>query len=196
MADTPPSPPPTIRTFRQNGQGYSSTPVTIVAKIDGVKIFEGEVPTLDEPYPALPQPNVEFGVPMFTWEEPLDKTSGQMALEITVTNGLLLVADTYSNASKATPPPPATPTGTAQSQYVDENAFEDLTWWQYINQVWHVDAFTNVVIDGVAQSRPTAGYSSDVPVGQWYWQVDTGSVFTCNINIQIPPIKQPVGAPA
>lgn len=195
MADPTRPPPLTVRTFRQNGQGYSSTPVTIIAKIDGVTVFEGEVPTLDEQYPALPQPNVEFGVPMFTWEEPLDKTSGQMALEITVTNGRLLIADTYSDASMATPPAPTVPTDIAQSQYVDELLFVDLTWWQYVDQVWHVDAFTNVTIDGVAQTRPTAGYSSDVPLGQWYWQVDEGSVFTCNINIQIPPIKQPIGAP-
>jgi hypothetical protein len=189
MAD--PNPPLTVRTFRQNGQGYFSTPVTIIAKIDGVQVFDGEVPTLIEPYPILPQLDVNIGVPMFTWEEPLSKNSGQMSMEITVTNGILLVSDTYSNASSAIPPSP-TPD---EVPYIDEYDFEVLTWWQYINQVWHSDALTEVTIDGIPQTRPTTSHPSGVNMGQWYWRVEAGSVFTANINLQIPPVPQPVGAP-
>lgn len=187
MAD--PNPPLTVRTFRQDGQGYNATPVTIIAKIDGVQTFEGEVSTLIEPYPIMPQLNVDFGVPMFTWDEPLTKISGQIAIEITVTNGTLLVSDTYSNVSGAIPPSP-TP---SEVPIITDYDFEKLVLWQYADQVWHADSLTDVEIDGVSQPRPTTG--STTTMGQWYWQVNEGSVFTANINLQIPPIPQPVGAP-
>lgn len=193
--DPNPNPPLTVRTFRQKGMGYFATPVSIIAKIDGIKVFEGEVPTVNEPYPILPQIGVPFGDPMFTWEEPLTKTSGQMFLEIAVTHGILLLSDTESNVSEALVPPTTPPSDVVI--IVDENAFERLIYWQYIDIIWHSDPLTDVTIDGVLQSRPTTTHPVDVDLGQWYWKVNAGSVFTANINVQIPPTPtRPVGAPA
>lgn len=190
--DPNPNPPLTVRTFRQKGMGYFATPVSIIAKIDGVKVFEGEVPTVNEPYPILPQIGVPFGVPVFTWDEPLTKTSGQIFLEIAVTHGTLLVADTESNASQAKPAAP----NPDMVPIITEYDFHRLIYWQYIDTIWHSDPLTNVMIDGVPQSRPTTAHPADVDLGQWYWRVDAGQVFTATINVQIPPTPRPVGAPA
>ncbi len=149
------------RTFTQKGQAYGAVPCNITAKIDGVVVFSGTVPTADTPPPPLPDSELDLGVPLFSWTKPVD-FAGTCELEIAVSGSQLIITDT---AADYVDPRDSSVTG----------AFYKIE----IDGVVYGDPFTNEKIDGVAQVGP---YDPELP-GQWYWIVNPGSTFTTTVNI-------------
>jgi hypothetical protein len=95
----------TNRTLQFLGRGYGSTPATVIATLDGVTIYTGEVPTLDQET-ILELPGEQ--VVMFTTEIPLDFT-GNKAFSMQVTSGTVNFADQLANYALA-PNPVFSPT--------------------------------------------------------------------------------------
>lgn len=154
----------TTRTFIQNGQGYGPTPVAIVAKIDGNVVFSGNVPTVNQPLPILPDPNVNITTNLYTWTNDLT-FSGEQDFELTVENGTLLLTKSLANYSDLVP--------LSTEEY---NPF----FYEIIDGVKIYDAFTNEKIDGVTQIEHPDPASL---TGQWWWVIPSGSTFTATLNI-------------
>lgn len=95
----------TTRTLRFYGLGYASSPVTIVATVDGTTVYSGPIPTLDQPtYELLPD---EQEI-MFTVECDTD-FSGVKPVSITVAGGTMVMAQTLANYYAIIPNPVFTP---------------------------------------------------------------------------------------
>ena len=156
------------RTFTQKGQAYGNVACKITAKIDGAVVFSGEIPTANTPIPQLPDSTIDLGVDLFLWSKPVD-FSGTCNLEIAVDDATLMITDTKADYVD---PKDSSKTGGFYNVEIDG--------------VVYGDPFTDVKIDGVAQVGP---YDPATP-GQWYWEVDPGSVFTTTVNINagiVPP---------
>jgi hypothetical protein len=152
------------RTLRQLGRGHGSSPVSIVARIDNNVVYSGTVPTVNEPFPALPNDELSITDTLFSWENTVEFT-GQQDLEISVTGGDLLLADTEAN-------------------YVN---VDDVAQWggvYYVlddqGNVTFSDPLEQEKIDGVLQ--PDLHTQQNLP-GQWWWKINAGSVFTAKVNI-------------
>jgi hypothetical protein len=161
----------TTRTFKQYGQGYGATPATIAVTIDGVEIFNGDVPTLNEPVPVKPiVPSENLGVEIYSWTN--DVTfQGTNSLQITVANGTFLMTDSLANYFKyVNPPLPDASSGPDNFIF-----FYDVT----IDGNAITDPLTDVSIDGVARTvtRPEG------ELGQWCWVLGAGQVLTATINV-------------
>ena len=158
----------------QQGLGYGSDTVRITAKIDGTVVFEGDIPTLNEPVPPLPSGLTE-DANLFTWTN--DVTfAGTSALEITVTGGTLVLTDTLSNyigvPNNDNPPPDVEPGG--PDVY-------GIFWYESMDggQYGTFDPLADVAIDGV----PKESFHTPALTGQWYWAVPAGSTITATVNI-------------
>jgi len=161
----------TARTFKQYGQGYGATPATIAVTIDGVEIFNGDIPTLNEPVPFPPIVSSEtLGVEIYSWTN--DVTfQGTKSLQITVANGTLFMTDGFANYFKYISPSwPDSSSGPDNFIFFYEVAIDG-------NII--TDPLTDVSIDGVAQTR-TRGVDQ---YGQWPWVLGAGQVLTATINI-------------
>lgn len=159
-----------IRTIKQTGQGFGDQEVTIVAKINGATVFSGAVPTLNQPVPALPNPDLQ-GVDLFTWEVPSD-FQGTQTLEITVTGGTLVLMDTLANFvwKNNASGPPATIPGFASN-------FSEFYYFTYAGRPV-ADPFSDVTINDVAQT-----FSRDDDFdGQWFWPLPANAVFSCTVS--------------
>ena len=75
----------TNRTIRFHGQGYGPTAVEISVTANGSQVFNGPVPTVDQPLVPLPWP-LEQSEILFSMEVPLE-FQGTMPIEITVNSG-------------------------------------------------------------------------------------------------------------
>jgi hypothetical protein len=151
----------TTRTFKQQGQAFGGTPVSITASIGGVQVFSGQIATLDQPVPALPDPAYETWADLFTWTNTVD-FAGTSAMSITVTGGTLLLTDTLANYCRGQ-------TDIYASFYSDTS--QGFTCF---------DPLSGITINGVAQ---TAGHSAQLS-GQWYWTIPAGATFDATVNIQ------------
>jgi len=172
----------TVRTFKQNGQGYGVQPCSIIAKIDAMTVFSGEIATLNEPFPILPQPDIKFGVDLFSWTVPDISFTGTLDLEIIVTGSTLLLSKTLANYVMIPNPDypgpdPLNPLPISIPGGPDE--FGSFYQFEQDGTVYS-DPFTQEAIDGIEQTGP---YNPELP-GQWYWQIPAGSVFTTVVNIQ------------
>jgi hypothetical protein len=161
------------RTFKQLGQAYGSTPVSVVVYVDGTEVYSGTVPTVDQPVPALPDTNISLTSQLFTWEKAMS-ASGTSVLEVTVTGGTLVLADTLANYCKIWAP--NTTPKTISSTGVDG--------WDELNDLTagpppppYVDPFSNVTISGIAK---TADHTN-LP-GQYYWSLQSGDTFSCTVS--------------
>jgi hypothetical protein len=157
------------RTFTQKGQAYGSVACKITAKINDAIVFSGEAPTVNTPIPPLPDRTIDLGVDLFSWSKPVD-FSGTCKLEITVDDAILMITDTTAD-------------------YVDpqDSSKTGVFYNVEIDGVVYGDPFTDVKINGVTQVGP---YDPATP-GQWYWQVDPGSVFTAIVNINAGAVPTP-----
>ena len=172
----------TTRTFKQLGQAFGPEAVTVTAKIDGAVVFTGPVTALDEPLPAFPDSNTAFNNELFTWTEDA-AFAGTRNLEITVSGGVLLLTDTLANfalSSLVTDPVSAIVSDDTHfySFYVVEE-----------NGTNVYDPFTNIEIDGAPKSTSHTVAPGQIALyeplpGQWYWRINSGSVFTATVNIQ------------
>jgi hypothetical protein len=168
----------TIRTFKQRGQAFGSSPVTIIAKIDGVEVVNGVVPTLNVPYQITGfDPDADssmLGEELFTWTNDT-AFSGTKTLEITVANGFLVLMNTIANYP--------------QLSKIDPELGENIWSFAYVNQVDDVvytNPLSNMVINGQAQN-PNTGVPS-----QTYWLLPPGSVLTCDVNVTASIVPPPV----
>jgi hypothetical protein len=160
----------TARTFKQLGQGFGTEPVGIVARINGVVVFEGTTDAIDEPVPDLIDTDEDFDTVLFTWENTVN-FSGTAELEITVTGpGSIVLNTTLANyvAVGNTTSGPNT-YGTFYS-YTEG----DLT---------IVDPFSNPKIDGAEVIRER-DFNPVMPLtGQWQYIIMAESDFTATVNI-------------
>lgn len=150
------------RTFKQQGQGFGSSTVSITATIDGIQVFSGPVNTVDQ------DPSDTYTgsmVDLFTWEIADQTFVGTQSMQITVTGGsALMLGDSLAN-------------------YVDPLSVEESTqvfggfYYEWIDDVNFGDPLSLITIDGVAHTRQT-----DLP-GQWYWLIPSGGTFACTVNI-------------
>ena len=166
----------TIRKFVQTGQGYGADAVEIRAKIDGVTVFEGAVPTLDEPMPTLlPGADVTTGK-IFEWQSTVE-FSGTFALEIEVlAGGALLIASTLAD-------------------YVDPSNSATVGSF-YTNEAGISDPFSAVAINGVLYSTPDRDLDPEnILNGQWWYSLSTGDVLTAQITVQPGRVPTPVADP-
>jgi hypothetical protein len=87
----------TTRTFKQLGQAYGSQTASITAKINNVVVYQGEVTTLNESFPALPNLEITVNNELFTWTADVD-FSGSQTMEISIDgNASLLVTELNAN---------------------------------------------------------------------------------------------------
>ena len=170
----------TVRTFKQCGQGIGSEPVSIIAKIDGAVVFEGDIPTLDIPLPDQPDqvdPSVILSNPIFSWEGTVD-FSGTANLEIIVNGtGTLIVNDTVANYVVIGNTAPSANVYGSFYSYTE-------------NGVTISDPFSNPKIDGAEVLRVRDFDPANPLDGQWWYTVDSESTFTGTLNItagQLPP---------
>lgn len=166
----------TTRTFKQQGQAYGPTAINMVAKIDGVEVFNGTIPALDQPLPLMPLAEDET-LPtqdLFVWTD--DVTfAGTKAMEVTITGGKLLLTTIVANyvliVNTENPPPGVTSGPNGSGQYY-RNDIDD-------TQV-SFDPKSNVTINGQLQ---TINRDPDL-TGQFYWIVSDNSTFTADVAIQ------------
>ena len=164
----------TTRTFKQQGLAYGSSPVTLVAKVDGVEVFNGTVATLNEPIPTVPVDGLVYSAEpadLFTFTDAA-AFSGTKTLEISVSGGTLIVAGLLADYSPyAAPSTPVDP-----SKYPGAGKF-GLAFTNTVDGITHTNAITNVTIDDVAQA------AGEEVTGTRYYDVEPGSVFKATLQI-------------
>jgi hypothetical protein len=164
----------TTRTFKQYGQGYGATPATITVTLDGVQVFSGDIPTLNQPVPDMPiVPGENLGVELYSWTK--DVTfQGTETLQITVADGTFLMAQSLANYFKYIDP--ALPDG----PYLSSGALTYVPFYYYtVDGDVIYDPMSNVSIDGVAQTVTRV----EGEFGQWYWVLGPGQTMTATINV-------------
>lgn len=191
----------TIRTFRQRGEASPYTdPVTITAKIDGVEVFSGLVPTewvrddrLATDY-AVCGPNccdkatfdtdvIAFkGNILFTWEKPVD-FEGTVDMEISVEGGPFTLTQSAANYRIAEPHT------VEHADFILGNAeyFGPFYFYHTPDDVCIQDPISDVEIDGV----PRTINRGPTDTGQWNWIVPGGSTLTCKVHV-LPGFVAPV----
>lgn len=219
----------TNRTIQIIGQGFGSTPATVVATLDGATVFSGQISTLAQPVPVLPDSSITIAnaVVLFTFEVPTTFT-GSKPLTIEMTNGSLIFGAVDANYITTTEWNPAfsaeqlaiaenplstvtqvtecqiaiaNPPFTSEQQATllastQVNQYENLlsthnaltrvtiapsvdSYGQYAS-----DPRTNITIDGQPQSADPYAYTPPL-TGPWFWVVNSGSVFACDINFPV-----------
>ena len=164
----------TTRTFKQYGQGYGATPVTITVTLNGVEIFNGDIATLDQPVPDMPILSGEnFGVEIYSWTKDLT-FQGTDSLQITVADGIFLMSQSVANYFKY--PVPDSPSGPYATSGPDN--FVPFYYYTADGDII-TDPISNVAIDGVAQTE------ARVPgeYGQWCWVLSPGQTMTATLNV-------------
>lgn len=149
------------RIFKQLGQGYGSSTVSITAQIDGNTVFSGSVPTADTLPPGV-DPSTELGQDCFNWTEPVANFAGARTFSITVSGG-----DCFQLNQTL-----------AQDNIANANSY-GFVFQQTIGNVIYSDPLTNVTIDGIAVDHPD---EPSLP-GQWGYNIPSGSVLTATLTV-------------
>jgi hypothetical protein len=85
-----------IRTVQILGQGYGSTPAQITVTANGNTVFSGTVATVDQPLPALPNPEINLSNVLCTFE--IDTAFvGEIPMTCAVSAGTVIFAQIYAN---------------------------------------------------------------------------------------------------
>jgi hypothetical protein len=145
------------------GSGYGESPAEITATYNGNVVFTGEVITLDQPVPALPNLELLIQDPLFMVEGLPMNFAGLVPVQIQVTKGIVIMTEVLANYGMTVINDQTVSTG--PDQYVDINGVGECR--------------INVVIDGVAQ-EPDRG---DLP-GTWWWKLAEGSTITFDLEIK------------
>ncbi len=178
----------TTRTFKQQGQAYGTTPATVVAKIDGVEVFNGTVSALDRLPPFMPIPADGYPLEvqdLFSWTDDVN-FAGTKTMEVSVIAGTLLLTESVANYIKIVNeenPPPGVTSGSSVFGKFYRTVVDDVVW---------VDPMSNVVIGGIPQ---TVARELALP-GQYYWLISAETTFTSTITIQPGYETNPVFPPA
>lgn len=170
------------RTFRQKAIGYSDTPMTIQAKIDGVIVHDGVIPTLNEPPPELPNASIHLGDPVFSWTANWD-FAGTWNLEVTVTNpananGIVFITTVDANYVLIDDPNHAGNVllggPTVYGEPYEEVHTDEQGQWQCGQMI------TDISIDGV----PTGSHGTREWPGQPYIRLNPQQVATAVVHTQ------------
>jgi len=154
----------TDRTFRQYAQAYGSGPAQIECEIDGIVVYNGSVQALDQPFPNLPNIELQISTVAWSWQGNAD-FSGTQQLSITVSGSPLLLANTLAN----------NPAGNLEI-FLPFYSIEQ-------SGVEYTDPLTDETLDGIPLTGP---YDPAIP-GQWWWQIPAGSTFTATMHVDAPP---------
>jgi hypothetical protein len=165
----------TTRTIKQTGQAFGSSPTIISAKINGAEVYNGPVSTLHEPMRRYNNPDEVFPE-LFSWTTDTN-FAGTQQMEIAVSNGQLVIADTVSNYTFSSPSNKSDVFGPV---YV--NAVPGET-----GNVMYTNAITAISINGVFQEHALTNGA----LGQTYWPLESGDVFTCTVKITASPLIPP-----
>jgi hypothetical protein len=85
-----------IRTVQIQGQGYGSTPAQITVTASGNTIFSGTVNTVNQPLPALPNPEININNVLCTFE--IDTAFvGEIPMTCAVSSGTVIFSNIYAN---------------------------------------------------------------------------------------------------
>lgn len=165
-----------MRTIKQQGQLYGTGPAVVIAKIEGVEVFNGTLPAVNQPIPALPTSNPVTAIDLFSWGEEIS-FEGTRNLEVSVTGATLLLTDTFANyypiSTPSTPPAPFIP---LTSSGPDEFGWVSFT---LNGDVMITDPLSNVTLDG----NPVTINRNTGLTGQWYWKIPDGAVFNATVTI-------------
>jgi hypothetical protein len=183
----------TIRTFKLYGQAYKSAlPVTIVAKIDGVEVFNGLADTTTPWCPAqlLALPGYSSrvtesvgsvtipsgGYELFSFTAPVDFV-GTKTMEISVTGAPLQLTFLQANYR----PNSLGPEDTVDNNPIigSENYYCDF-YYNTVDGVTIFDPISEVEINDIVQ---VSVRDVDTQAGNWMWIVPNDSTLTCTINI-------------
>ena len=154
----------TTRTIQCLGYGFGDTPATIVAKINNVTVFEGEIPTA--PLANL-EPQSQWAdnvVSLYTFTTTVG-TAESLPTTIEVTNGTLLLAFYKGNYSRMSTETPGIYTTSGPDQYLGIPG----------------EVREGVTIDGIEQNYHPSG--SDTELGTWWWEVEEESTISFNALI-------------
>lgn len=167
----------TTRTIQSLGYGFGNTPATIVAKINNVTVFEGEIAT-------APLSDLPVGNPLSQWANSIVSlytftstvgTAESLPVTIEVTNGIVLLANYTANYSITEAVPPAT-------GWVSSGPDTYL--------IMPGEVRESVAIDGIEQNYHPVG--ADTNLGTWWWQVTAGSTIAFNMlvdaGIDVAPV--------
>jgi hypothetical protein len=162
----------TTRTFKQTGQAFGSSPTIISAKINGAEVYNGPVSTLHEPRRLYSNPDEVFPE-LFSWTTDTS-FAGTQQMEIAVSNGQLVIADTLSNYTVSIPSNKSDVFGPVYVNVVPGEA----------GNVIYTDATTAISINGIFQEHQLTNGA----IGQTYWPLESGDVFTCTVRISASPL--------
>jgi hypothetical protein len=157
----------TTRTIQCLGYGFGDTPATIVVKINGVTIFDGEIATA--PVANLPVGNpydswANSVIPLYTFTTTVG-TAESLPTTMEVTNGTLLLAYYNANYSGIPSETPGTSVSSGPDSYMPLSG----------------EVREGVTIDEVAKDYHPLG--SETELGTWWWQVESGSIIAFNALI-------------
>lgn len=161
------------RTFKQLGKAYGAEPLSMRVTLDGEEIFNGPVPTVDEPGPDWPNIVWPFGDELFTWTEDIDY-AGTKELKIQVLgDGYVLLTSSLANyvCVEASVNPYITVPGGPE-------VFNGFYSQKFDGYEIH-DPLTNVKIGGVVQETD----QGPTVTGQWSWHIPGGMEFSCNVSV-------------
>jgi hypothetical protein len=150
----------TDRTFKFYGKAFSHTgAVNVTATFNGTQIHSGPIVTVSSVPPVRTTENLDL---LFEYIGTTD-FSGNIPLELSVTNGVLFfgtVEANYSGNDEDTPP---------------EN------YWDDVNQnSIETDGKNNVKINGVDQFRVVVNPDE---TGDWYYCIPENGTLTCDIFV-------------
>lgn len=148
------------RNFIQQGLAYGATPASVTVSFDGVQIYSGPVPTVDQPTPPMPGSDIEDTA--YTWTLPAE-FNGPINVVLQVSGSTFILADTLTDRIYIT----------------DPTLLNTVPFGQTIDGVFFYDPFTNVQINGISMTR-----DSNAP-GQWYWKIEPGQTFSATLNIPV-----------
>lgn len=177
----------TIRTFKQLGQAYGSSPVQIIAKIDGIEVFNGVVSALDEPVPMMPTATPIESQVLFTWTTDV-AFEGTKAVEITAVGGTILLTEAFVNYSTASMEQKSelsypTPVSSGPDGYYPLFGAEILAdktgSAARSTNILKLNYMSDVAINGIPLIQDTESGLD----GQWVWAISNGKVLTGSINV-------------
>ena len=144
------------RTFKQSGQGFGSGTCTITAKIDGVVVYSGPVPTVAGSAPGGPTgENDEYPV-LFTWTTDTE-FEGTKTMEISVSGTALYLAEVKANHyAKPVPQPGLDPENFANWQPIWETSGPDdfdVFFKQDVGIITFTDSISDAEINGISVQK-------------------------------------------
>jgi hypothetical protein len=165
----------TTRIFKFYGKSFSqSGPVAVTAVFNGSQIHSGPVPTVD----LLPPTRVTEDLDLLFEYQGTTELSGNIPLELLVTNGTLFFGSVEANYSgkeiEVDVTDPAAPV-------VVSTITPPENYWADVNQnSMETDGKNNVKINGITQARQPL---SPEDIGDWYYRIPQNGTFSCDIFV-------------